>query len=140
MRIIGAIGAAVALAALAGCGGGHPSAVRRPTASERAALQQAVYDFVAAKTAARNPLIVRMRIASVPLGRPDASPYREFALVELSDPAAGEAWAILGYRQRQLSGWRVLELGSALVSCDLGRNVFGSHGPAVRRAFGLTCP
>ncbi|HTZ05604.1 MAG TPA: hypothetical protein VMB53_07595 [Gaiellaceae bacterium] len=140
MRLIGAIGAAVALTALAGCGGGHSSAARRPTASERAALQQAVYDFVVEKTRARNPVIVRMRVAAVRLEPPGASPYAEFARVDLSDPAAGYAYAILGYRHRRLSRWRVLDIGSAAVGCELGRSVFGSHGPAVRRALGLACP
>jgi len=139
MRLTSATVASVCLAALAGCGGGHSSTSRPPTPTERAALQQAAYDFVTAKTDARNPQIVRMRVASVPLGSPGASPYAAFALVQLSDPDAGYAVALLGYRKRQLSGWRVLALGSMQVGCGLGRNVFGSHGPAVRRALGLPC-
>ena len=135
---------AVPLAALvlttAGCGGGHDSSSRPPTRTERAALQQAVYDYVIAHTAVAKPSIAKMRVSSVQVGSGRPARYGAFATVVLSDPSAGYAVVFLGRRDKgRISGWRVIDMGSARVGCDFGSAVFGSHRQAVLRSLSLDC-
>lgn len=132
-------GVAVAFAAaVAGCGG-HPSATRPPTALERAALTQAIFDSLP-RTEAADPSIARIRVTTVPSDSRGAAPYTEFARVDLTDPKVGDAMSLLGYRQARVSGWRLLDLGSADVGCSFGPGVFGSHKQVVLHDLGLDCP
>jgi hypothetical protein len=135
--------AVAAAAAVSGCGGHASSSasVRPPTAVERTALQQAVYDFVVAHTEATDPSITKMQVSSVRVGAGRAAGYAAFAKVVLSDPSAGYAAVLLGSRSKgEIQGWHVLDLGSADVGCELGTAVFGSHKQAVMRSLGLGCP
>ena len=103
----------------------HPRATTR---TERVALQQAVYDYVVAHTAAADPSNTKMQVSSVPVGSGRAAPYTAFAKVVLSDPSAGYAAVLLGSRSKgKIQGWHVIDLGSADVGCKLGTAVFGSH-------------
>jgi hypothetical protein len=135
------VAAAVAVVTVvSGCGGGHASSSRRPTPTERAALQQAVYDYVVAHTAAVEPSITKMQVSSVRVGSGRAAGYTAFAKVVLSDPSAGYAAVLLGFRSKgEIRGWHVFDLGSASVGCELGPAVFGSHKQAVMRSLGLGC-
>ena len=126
----------VAAATMLSACGGHASSTRAPTKLERAAIQQAIFDFAAANPAPVNPTINRIRVTPVPAG----THYAAFALADISDPKAGYAAVLLGYRKTPLSGWRVFEVGSAEVGCDLGSAVYGARKQAVLRAFGLDCP
>lgn len=141
-HVAGAAGVVAVATAVSACGGhASSSSARPPTPVERAALQQAVYDFVIAHTEAANPLITKMQVSSVRLGSSRASPYAAFAKVVLSDPSAGYAAVLLGSRSKgEIQGWHVLDLGSADVGCELGTAVFGSHKQAVMRSLGLGCP
>jgi hypothetical protein len=132
--------AAVAVAtAVSGCGG-HNASSRRPTRVERAAIQQAIFDYVAAQTGARNPSITQIRVSPISTGSPGNARYAAFARADLSDQSAGYAAALLGYHRALLSGWRVLDLGSAEVGCDLGPAVYGTRKHAVLLALALGCP
>jgi hypothetical protein len=132
------LSAVVATLILAGCGG-RTALSRPPTAPERAALQQTIEDWVAAHHGPDDPHIAGIRVATVPLGLPGPSPYSRFAVVSLWAPDAGDVIALVGYRTDPLPHWRVLDLGSARVSCNLGRQTFGSHAATVRRALALDC-
>ncbi|MGD0712878.1 MAG: hypothetical protein ABSB24_01660 [Gaiellaceae bacterium] len=138
-RWVSLAAAAAVATTLSGCGG-HASSTRPPTPLERAALQQAIFDYVVAHTDAVNPSITRIRVSSVPIGSRSAASYTAFARVDLMDPSAGYAGALLGYRRKgEIPGWRVLDLGSDEVGCSLGPAVFGSHKQAVLRSLGLGC-
>lgn len=128
--------------AVSACGGhASSSSSRPPTPAERAALQQAVYDYVAAHTAATDPSITKMQVSSVRVGSGRAAGYTAFAKVMLSDPSAGYAAVLLGsLSEGEIQGWHVFDLGSASVGCELGPAVFGSHRQAVMRSLGLGCP
>jgi ethanolamine utilization protein EutA (predicted chaperonin) len=133
--------AAFAVAAtVSGCGGGHDSLSRPPTRVERAALQQAAYDFVVAHSGPSDPSITKMRVSSVHVASGRAASYTAFARVDLIDPDGGWVAALLGERREgRISGWRVIVLGSALIGCSQGRAVYGSHKQAVLRSLGLSC-
>jgi len=137
-----ALAAAAVATAVSGCGGrASSSSTRPPTATERAALRQAVYDCVVEHTAAVEPSIMKMRVSSVDVGSGRAAGYTAFAKVVLSDPSAGYAAVLLGSRSKgRIPGWRVLGLGSAGVGCELGPAVFGGHKRAVMRSLDLGCP
>ena len=117
------------------------SSSRPPTGVERAALQQAVYDYVVAHTAATDPSITKMQVSTVRVGSGRPAAYTAFAKVVLSDPSAGYAVVLVGHRSKgEIPGWHVLDLGSADVGCELGPAVFESHKQAVMRSLGLGCP
>jgi len=142
-RVAGAATVVAVAAVVSGCGGHASSAasVRPPTPVERAALQEAVYDYVAAHTAAKDPSITKIEVSSVRVGAGRAAGYTAFAKVVLSDPSAGYAAVLLGSRSKgEIQGWHVLDLGSADVGCELGTAVFGSDKQAVMRSLGLGCP
>jgi hypothetical protein len=141
VRRVARAAAAIALAtALSGCGG-HASSTRAPTQLERAAIQQAIYEFVVAHTEAASPSITKIRVLPHPAGSRGAAPYTAFATVDVFDIHAGFAEALLGFRKKgAIPGWTVLDLGSAEVGCNLGRAVYGTGEQAVPRALDLGCP
>lgn len=140
MRTTVIIGVAFAATTLAACGGNANSASRPPTRTERAALQQAVYDFVVPDSAPTDPSITKMRISSVSLRSGQPASYTAFARVDLYDPSGGWVAALLGRRRDgEISGWKVLDLGSALIGCSQGRTVYGNHKQAVLHSLGLSC-
>jgi hypothetical protein len=55
-----------------------------------------------------------------------------FALVDISASPEGKVDAVLGIARRRGRGWRLVDIGSAGVGCELA--------PEVRRGFGLTDP
>src|SRR5882672_10497745 len=84
---------------------------RNPISTERATLQQVIFDYLAAKAAVKSPRISAIRISTrlppVP-HRPTVRYYSKFARIDLSDPSGGPSYAIAGYfLTGALSGWRV---------------------------------
>ena len=130
----------IAVATTLSACGGHASSVRGPTPVERAAIQQAIFDFAAANPVHVNPSITDIRVFPVPTSAQGTARYAAFALADMNDPTAGFAAALLGYRKTPLSGWRVFDVGSALVGCDLGPAVYGARKREVLKALGLDCP
>ncbi len=132
----------VALAALAAFlvagTAGAASAVRNPTVEEGGAIKQAIFDSVAAKGRSAHPVITRIRVSSVTLSA-GPSRYRKFARVDLNDPKAGYAGALLGYYIASISGWRVLDIGSARVGCDVAPNIFQGKKSAILLDLRLGC-
>src|SRR5436305_11242966 len=87
---------------------GAARAARVPSHSEDAGIRQAIFDYVAANTLARHPVITQIRVSSItltakPTGR---RRYRKFARADLTDPRGGVAAALLGYYVASISGWR----------------------------------
>jgi hypothetical protein len=115
------------------------SAVRNPTVEERGAIKQAIFDDVAARGTPAQPVIRRVRVSTVSLAA-GRSRYRKFARVDLHDPKAGYAAALLGYFVASISGWRVLDLGSSEVGCSVPPRVFHGRKNAVLRDLRLDCP
>jgi hypothetical protein len=116
-------------------------AARRPTVAERAAIQQALFDDVRAHGKPAHPIITRISVSTVRLGRPvGKNRYTKFARADLSDPQAGFAAALLGYYSASISGWRVLDLGSAEVGCTPRPDVFRGKQRAILRDLDLDCP
>lgn len=119
-----------------GAAGAAPAA-RAPSIAEKAAIRQAIFDDLAAHTLARQPVITRIRVSSIMLRR---HRYRKFARVDLNDPRGGYAAALLGYYVASISGWKVLDLGSAQVGCSVPAKVFGGRKRAVLHDLKLDCP
>jgi hypothetical protein len=116
-------------------------AARHPTVPERAAIQQALFDDVRAHGRPSHPVITRITVSNVRLGRPaGTNRYTKFARVDLSDPQAGFAAALLGYYAASISGWRVLDLGSSEVGCKVPAKVFRGRKHAIMRDLRLRCP
>jgi hypothetical protein len=130
-----ALALVTALAAL-GTAGATP-AVRAPSTAEEAGIRQAIFDDLAANAPPRRPVITRIRVSSITLRR---HRYRKFARVDLTDPRAGAAAALLGYYIASISGWRVLDLGSSEVGCSIPAKVFRGRKRAVMRDLKLDCP
>jgi hypothetical protein len=118
---------------------GAASTVRNPTAEERGAIRQSIFDDIAAKGSPTHPVIMRVRVSTVALPA-GGSRYRKFARVDLNDPKAGYAAALLGYFVTSISGWRVLDLGSSEVGCSVPSRLFHAKKNAVLRDLRLDCP
>jgi hypothetical protein len=120
---------------------GATQAVHSPSTAEEAGIRQAIFDYVAANALARRPVITRMRVSSITLTARPAGPrrYRKFARVDLSDPSAGFAAALLGYYVASISGWRVLGFGSARVGCTPRPQVFQGKQNAILLDLQLGC-
>ena len=105
---------------------GATLAARGPTLTENTGIRQALFDYIAANAAPRRPVITRIRVSSITLAARPTGPrrYKKFARVDLTDPKAGVAAALLGYYVASISGWRVLEFGSARVGCTARPAVF----------------
>jgi len=117
------------------------TAARAPTLGERAGIRQALFDDVRAHRKPQHPVITRISVSTVRLGHPAGkNRYVEFARVDLSDPQAGYAAALLGYYVASISGWRVLDLGSSEVGCKVSSKVFRGRKRAVMRDLKLSCP
>jgi hypothetical protein len=119
-------------------------AARQPTARERGAIEQAIFDdYLDNHVPTAHAAIRKIRISThvrVPRGK--ATAYRAFARVDLYDgTASGRGTTLLGYRRGSLPGWRVLDIGSVAVGC-LPASVFGGHRSksAVLRDLKLDCP
>jgi hypothetical protein len=132
MRALALVTALVALGTA-----GATQAVRAPSTAEEAAIRQAIFDDLAANALPRRPVITRIRVSSITLRR---HRYRKFARVDLKDPRAGAAAALLGYYVASISGWRVLDLGSSEVGCSVPAKVFRGRKRAVMRDLKLDCP
>ena len=116
-------------------------AARHPTVAERAAIQQALFDDVRSHGKPAHPIITRISVSTVRLGRPvGKNRYTKFARADLSDPQAGFAAALLGYYSASISGWRVLDLGSSEVGCTIPAKTFRGRKRAVMRDLELDCP
>ena len=116
-------------------------AERPQTVAERAAIQQALFDDVRAHGKPAHPIITRISVSTVRLGRPvGKNRYTKFARADLSDPQAGFAAALLGYYSASISGWRVLDLGSSEVGCTIPAKTFRGRKRAVMRDLELDCP
>ena len=116
-------------------------AARNPTVSERASIQQALFDDVRAHRGPANPVITRITVSTVrPAGATRRNRYSKFARADLSDPKAGFAAALLGYYVASISGWRVLDLGSSEVGCTVPPKVFRGRKRAILRDLRLRCP
>jgi hypothetical protein len=118
---------------------GAASAVRNPTVGERGGIRQAIFDSVTATGRPGHPVITRISVSSLTF---PAGPrrYRKFARVDLDDPKAGYAGALLGYYVASISGWRVLDLGSSEVGCTVPSTVFRGRKRAIMRDLKLECP
>jgi hypothetical protein len=112
---------------------GATRAARAPSTLDNAAIRQAIFDYVAANTLARRPVITRIRVSSItlPAKATGRRRYRKFARVDLYDPRAGAAAALLGYYVASISGWRVLAFGSARVGCTPRPRVFQGKQNAI---------
>ena len=117
---------------------GAASAVRTPTAEERGAIRQAIFDSVAASGRPAHPVITRITVSSVTLSA-GPSWYTKFARVNLTDPRAGYAGALLGYYVTSISGWKVLDLGSSEVGCSVPAKLFGDRKSAILLDLELEC-
>jgi hypothetical protein len=84
------------------------------------------------------PVITRIRVSSVTLPA-GPSRYRKFARVDLTDPRAGYAGALLGYYVISISGWKVLDLGSSEVGCSVPAKLFGDRKSAILLDLELEC-
>lgn len=116
-------------------------AARSPTIAERASIQQSLFDDVRAHGKPAHPVITRISLSTVRLGRAAGQHYYlKFARVDLRDPQAGYAAALLGYYVASIPGWRVLDLGSSEVGCKVAPKVFRGQKRAVMRDLGLRCP
>jgi hypothetical protein len=124
-------------ALVSGAAGAAP-AVRNPTVEERGAIRQAIFDSIAATGRPARPLITRIRVSSVTLPA-GARRYRKFARVDLNDPKAGYAGALLGYYVTSISGWKVLDIGSSEVGCSVPAKLFGDRKSAILRDLALDC-
>jgi hypothetical protein len=120
---------------------GATQAARSPSAAEKAGIRQAIFDYIAANTLARRPVITRMRVSAITLNARPTGPrrYRKFARVDLNDPRAGYAAALLGYYVASISGWRVLGFGSARVGCTPQPRVFQGRQNAILLDLRLGC-
>lgn len=118
---------------------GAASAVRNPTVEERGAIKQAIFDSVAAKGRPAHPVITRVRVSTVTLSA-GPSRYRKFARVDLNDPKAGYAGALLGYYVASISGWKVVDIGSAEVGCSVPAKLFQGKTSAILLDLMLDCP
>jgi hypothetical protein len=120
---------------------GATQAVRTPSTAEEAGIRQAIFDYVAANTLARRPVIIRVRVSSItlPARATGRRRYRKFARVDLNDPRAGVAAALLGYYVASISGWRVLGFGSARVGCTPRPQVFQGKQTAILLDLDLGC-
>jgi hypothetical protein len=120
-------------------------AARKPTLRERAAIEQAIFDdYLHSKTSAAHAVITAIRVSTRAAPRPRGKAkgyYDAFARVDLFDSAAsGPGTAILGYRVERLPGWRVLDLGSVEVGCQLSASIFRGRRGAVLRDLDFDCP
>jgi hypothetical protein len=117
------------------------SAARSPSATERAAIRQAIFDYVTNKERPARPVIKRMKVSTRTLRARASGPnrYRKFARVDLNDPRAGYAGALLGYYVASISGWRVLSLGSAQVGCNVPARIFQGRKRDILVDLGLRC-
>ena len=131
--------ALIAVFLAVGIAGATPAA-RARSAVEKAAIRQAIFDDLAAHALPRRPVITRIRVSPITLAA-RSHRYKEFARVDLDDPArAGPAYALLGYYVASISGWRVLDLGSAEVGCGEPAQIFHGRKRAVMRDLDLDCP
>jgi hypothetical protein len=121
------------------------SATRKASATEHAALTQAVFDVlprVAAKDAIAGTRIAGIRVTTK---APHFSPaakfyYRTFAAVEIVNPNVGGAVMFFGYYVSGVPGWRLLSgPGSLDVGCDVPETVFHGFKRAVLQDLQLTC-
>lgn len=119
-------------------------AARNPIATERSAIQQAIFDFVATNAKVKDPRILAIRVSTrIPPPPRDRTVrfYSSFARIDLDDPSGGLTYALVGYFVTgRLSGWRVLDLGSAEVGCFLPAAVFRGEKRAVLRDLRMSCP
>ncbi len=121
------------------------SASRKPSQSERASLQQAVFD-VLPKVAAPSVLKGTVRLAYLVSTRAARFPsgakfyYRTFAAVSVFNPRVGGAVMLFGYYVGAISGWRLLSgPGSSDVGCDVSETVFHGYKQAVLKDLRLSC-
>jgi hypothetical protein len=121
----------------AGTAGAAP-AVRNPTVEERGAIRQAIFDSIAATGRPAHPVVTRIRVSSVTFPA-RAGRYRKFARVNLNDPKAGYAGALLGYYVMSISGWKVLDIGSSEVGCSVPAKLFGDRKGAILHDLELDC-
>jgi hypothetical protein len=120
---------------------GAAIAARNPTIGERAGIQQALFDDVRAHRRPAHPVITRITVSTIrPAGATMRNRYSKFARLNLSDPQAGFAAALLGYYVASISGWRVLDLGSSEVGCAVPSTVFRGRKRAIMRDLKLQCP
>jgi hypothetical protein len=120
-------------------------AARKPTARERGAIEQAIFDdYLRSHISTAHAVIKAIRISTHAAPRPRGHAtgyYSAFARVDLFDSrASGPGYALLGYRVGSLPGWRVLDLGSAAVGCGVPATNFRGHKAAVFRDLKLRCP
>jgi hypothetical protein len=116
-------------------------AARSPTVGEQAGIRQALFDDVRTHGRPAHPVITRVSVSTVRLGRAvGRRRYVKFARVDLRDPQAGYAAALLGYYAASISGWRVLDLGSSEVGCKVSPKVFRGRKRAIMRDLALRCP
>ncbi|HYZ77322.1 MAG TPA: hypothetical protein VE596_08090 [Gaiellaceae bacterium] len=129
-----AVALAVAVPAIA-------SAARAPTVTERAAIRQAIFDYVTNKGRPARPVVKRILVSTRTLRARASGPnrYRRFARVDLDDPRAGFAAALLGYYVAPISGWRVLSLGSAQVGCAMPARIFQGRKSEILGELRLRC-
>lgn len=133
-----------AAVALAGCGGGS-NASRPPTAAERAALLQATFDYFVSDTALARFSVTRLRVHVLPRAEGLKSHrVTKYALIELrgfdrKGKSVGDNVAVAVYFSTPQPGWHVFDNGSADVGCD-PRWYPPGQGPAIRKAFAMTCP
>jgi hypothetical protein len=120
---------------------GAATAARNPTIGERASIQQALFDDVRAHRRPAHPVITHITVSTIrPPGAIMKNRYSKFARLNLSDPQAGFAAALLGYYIGSISGWRVLDLGSSEVGCTVPSTVFRGRKRAIMRDLNLKCP
>ena len=120
---------------------GAATAARNPTIAERASIRQALFDDVLAHRRPAHPVITGITVSTIrPPGAIMRNRYSKFARLNLSDPQAGFAAALLGYYVASISGWRVLDLGSSEVGCTVPSTVFRGRKRAIMRDLKLKCP
>ena len=120
-----------------------PSSQPSGSGAERAAIRQAIFDYIAANAKPARPIITGIRLSSITLVARPTGPhrYRKFARVDLMDRSrAGYAGALLGYYVASIPGWKVLDLGSVEVGCTPHPNVFQGKQRAILRDLKLDCP
>ncbi|MGZ4317622.1 MAG: hypothetical protein ACXVRS_17605 [Gaiellaceae bacterium] len=127
---------------VAGCGNGGP--VRQATASERAALTQATFDYLYTDRFLSKVSLNKVRIDLLPRPEPlGARLVTKYALVELrgygtKGEDVGYNVAVAVYESTPWPGWHLFDHGSAEVGCDSKWYPAG-QGRSIRKALGLTC-
>jgi hypothetical protein len=99
---------------------------------------QAIFDSLAPRGRPAHPVVTRIRVSSVTFPA-RAGRYRKFARVDLDDPRAGYAGALLGYYVASISGWKVLDIGSSEVGCSVPARLFEDRTSAILLDLELAC-